>query len=89
MEDHDAERVARVELPRARDRLIIWSWHRLPWLFAPVASFRDGATPNGIQEREIYGAHPHQLRAAFRDLQALSQQSLQPNTAGRSWSDAA
>ena len=50
-----------------------------------MASLRDGATPNGIQEREIYGVHPHQLRAAFRDLQALSQQSVQPETGGRSW----
>ena len=68
------KRLNRVDLPWPHDKLIIWSWHRLPLFLSPMSSLRSSAMQNGIHEREILGAHPHQLRAAFLDLQAISQQ---------------
>ena len=68
------ERMARVQFPSPYNRLIIWSWHRLPIYLSPVSAARSNARPNGIHERELRGSNPQQLRAAFLDLQALAQQ---------------
>ena len=68
------ERLARVELQEPYTHLILWSWHRLPFYLSPIDTFRSSARPNAIHEREIHGAKPHQLKAAFVHLSALAQQ---------------
>ena len=67
------ERMARVNLPRPYNRLILWSWHRLPLFLSPVEAFNSSAVPNGITEREIYGSDPQQLKQVYRHLAQLVQ----------------
>ena len=68
--------MARVELPKPFRRLLLWTWYRIPRSFAPsmLLTQDEGARPNGIAERAIEGAEPRQLKAAFLDLLALTQQ---------------
>ena len=67
------ERIARVELPPPHTQLILWSWHRLPAYFSVLSQWRSASTrPNSIHEREVNGASPHQLKAAFIHLSSLA-----------------
>ena len=68
------ERMARVELPKPTNRLILWTWHRVPRVLSPFLIVETGARPNGIAEWTIEGADPRQLRAAFFHLLSLAQQ---------------
>ena len=71
------ERMMRVDMPKPYNRIIIWTWQKLPRLFSIHHHRLAGeylARPNAIIEREIMGVNPAQLKAACDHLKHLAQQ---------------
>ena len=65
----------RVDMPKPHNKIIVWTWQKLPRIFSKRQSrFGEYSRPNTIIERDIVGCNPVQLKAACDHLKHLAQQ---------------
>lgn len=65
----------RVDMPKPYDKIILWSWHKVPRILSlHPSSYGEDSRANTIFEREIRGSDLLQLKFACDHLKRLAQQ---------------